>query len=173
MSKQRIVLVDDHEVVRLGLRALLEHHSQFEVIGDATTCLERLLGRVVGGDGWAQCSSLAPGLDILPAGPGEAVVADTRPFWSPTNGDRAGVSSQAGPTGHTAAGKSRTRDTGRSPLPTPRGMKSRMKIMRRVTMPYTNIGHGVLVDDAVLQDLCANNLRPVLDKKKSRSLPSS
>lgn len=42
MSKQRIVLVDDHEVVRLGLRALLEHHAQFEVIGDATTAKEAL-----------------------------------------------------------------------------------------------------------------------------------
>jgi two-component system, NarL family, response regulator DevR len=42
MTKQRIVLVDDHEVVRLGLRALLEHHSQFEVIGDATTAKEAI-----------------------------------------------------------------------------------------------------------------------------------
>ena len=37
MTKQRILLVDDHEVVRLGLRALLEHHTQFEVIGEAST----------------------------------------------------------------------------------------------------------------------------------------
>lgn len=42
MAKQRIVLVDDHEVVRLGLRALLEHHTQFEVIGDATTAKEAI-----------------------------------------------------------------------------------------------------------------------------------
>jgi two-component system, NarL family, response regulator DevR len=42
MTKQRIVLVDDHEVVRLGLRALLEHHSQFEVVGDATTAKEAI-----------------------------------------------------------------------------------------------------------------------------------
>ncbi|HEX2979225.1 MAG TPA: response regulator transcription factor [Anaerolineaceae bacterium] len=35
MAKQRILLVDDHEVVRLGLKALLEHHPQFEVIGEA------------------------------------------------------------------------------------------------------------------------------------------
>jgi two-component system, NarL family, response regulator DevR len=42
MTKQRIVLVDDHEVVRLGLRALLEHHAQFEVIGDATTAKEAI-----------------------------------------------------------------------------------------------------------------------------------
>src|SRR5271157_3213533 len=35
MAKQRIFLVDDHEVVRLGLKALLEHHPQFEVVGEA------------------------------------------------------------------------------------------------------------------------------------------
>jgi DNA-binding NarL/FixJ family response regulator len=35
MAKQRILLVDDHEVVRLGLKALLEHHPQFEVIAEA------------------------------------------------------------------------------------------------------------------------------------------
>ncbi len=35
MAKQRIVIVDDHEVVRLGLRSLLEHHPQFEVVGEA------------------------------------------------------------------------------------------------------------------------------------------
>lgn len=42
MIKQRILLVDDHEVVRLGLRALLEHHSQFEVIGEASTAKEAI-----------------------------------------------------------------------------------------------------------------------------------
>ncbi|MBK8821682.1 MAG: hypothetical protein IPN58_03475 [Anaerolineales bacterium] len=31
MKKQRILLVDDHEVVRLGLKSLLERHPQFEV----------------------------------------------------------------------------------------------------------------------------------------------
>jgi two-component system response regulator DevR len=35
MNKQRIFIVDDHEVVRLGLKALLEHHPQFEVVGEA------------------------------------------------------------------------------------------------------------------------------------------
>lgn len=35
MTKQRILLVDDHEVVRLGLKALLEHHPQFEVVAEA------------------------------------------------------------------------------------------------------------------------------------------
>ncbi len=42
MTKQRILLVDDHEVVRLGLKALLDHHSQFEVIGEASTAKEAL-----------------------------------------------------------------------------------------------------------------------------------
>ena len=35
MTKQRILLVDDHEVVRLGLKSLLERHPQFEVVGEA------------------------------------------------------------------------------------------------------------------------------------------
>lgn len=42
MPKQRIVLVDDHEVVRLGLRALLERHPQFEVVGEAGTAKESI-----------------------------------------------------------------------------------------------------------------------------------
>ena len=48
MVKQRILLVDDHEVVRLGLRALLEHHAQFEVVGEASTAKEAYeqVGRV-------------------------------------------------------------------------------------------------------------------------------
>jgi len=42
MTKQRILLVDDHEVVRLGLKALLEHHPQFEVVGEAGTAKEAI-----------------------------------------------------------------------------------------------------------------------------------
>jgi len=42
MTKQRILLVDDHEVVRLGLRALLERHSQFEVVAEASTARDAL-----------------------------------------------------------------------------------------------------------------------------------
>ena len=34
--KQRIILVDDHEVVRLGLKSLLERHPQFDVIAEAS-----------------------------------------------------------------------------------------------------------------------------------------
>jgi two-component system response regulator DevR len=42
MVKQRILLVDDHEVVRLGLRSLLERHPQFEIIGEAASAREAL-----------------------------------------------------------------------------------------------------------------------------------
>lgn len=41
-SKKRILLVDDHEVVRLGLKALLEHHPQFEVVAEAGTAKEAI-----------------------------------------------------------------------------------------------------------------------------------
>lgn len=42
MTKQRILLVDDHEVVRLGLRSLLERHPQFEIIAEASNAREAL-----------------------------------------------------------------------------------------------------------------------------------
>jgi two-component system response regulator DevR len=42
MAKKRIILVDDHEVVRLGLKALLERHPQFEVVGEAGSAREAL-----------------------------------------------------------------------------------------------------------------------------------
>lgn len=37
MQKKDILLVDDHEVVRLGLKALLEHNDQFQVVAEAGT----------------------------------------------------------------------------------------------------------------------------------------
>ncbi len=40
MARQRILLVDDHEVVRLGLRSLLEQHPNFEVVAEASTARE-------------------------------------------------------------------------------------------------------------------------------------
>ena len=40
MEKKEILLVDDHEVVRLGLRSLLEHNAQFEVVAEAGTAKE-------------------------------------------------------------------------------------------------------------------------------------
>ncbi|MEN6480751.1 MAG: response regulator transcription factor [Anaerolineaceae bacterium] len=42
MSKQRNLIVDDHEVVRLGLKALIDRAPQFEVIGEAGTAKEAL-----------------------------------------------------------------------------------------------------------------------------------
>jgi two-component system, NarL family, response regulator DevR len=42
MVKQRILLVDDHEVVRLGLKSLLERHPQFDIIGEASSAREAL-----------------------------------------------------------------------------------------------------------------------------------
>ena len=35
MTKLRIVLADDHAVVREGLRALIERHADMEVVGEA------------------------------------------------------------------------------------------------------------------------------------------
>lgn len=42
MKKYRILLVDDHEIVRLGLKALLEHHSHFEVVAEAGSAKEAI-----------------------------------------------------------------------------------------------------------------------------------
>ncbi|MEZ0395019.1 MAG: response regulator transcription factor [Anaerolineales bacterium] len=42
MTKQRILLVDDHQVVRLGIKALLERHPHFEVVGEASTAREAI-----------------------------------------------------------------------------------------------------------------------------------
>ncbi len=36
----RIIIVDDHEVVRLGLRTLIEHHPDFTVVDEAATAKE-------------------------------------------------------------------------------------------------------------------------------------
>ena len=40
MRDLRILLVDDHEVVRLGLKALLSRHPRFEIVGEASTADE-------------------------------------------------------------------------------------------------------------------------------------
>jgi DNA-binding NarL/FixJ family response regulator len=37
MSKIRLLLVDDHEVVRVGLRALLSRHPDFEIVDEASS----------------------------------------------------------------------------------------------------------------------------------------
>jgi DNA-binding NarL/FixJ family response regulator len=38
--KKKIIIVDDHEVVRLGLRSLLDQYPQFEVISEASSANE-------------------------------------------------------------------------------------------------------------------------------------
>jgi two-component system, NarL family, response regulator DevR len=40
MSRQRIMLVDDHEVVRLGLKALVERQPTMEVVAEASKAAE-------------------------------------------------------------------------------------------------------------------------------------
>jgi len=70
-TKQRILLVDDHEIVRLGLKALLERHPSFEVIAEANTArdavekVEALLPDIVvmdirlpGGSGIEACEEI-------------------------------------------------------------------------------------------------------------------
>lgn len=42
MTRQRILLVDDHEVVRLGLRALLEQQPNFDVVAEAATARDAI-----------------------------------------------------------------------------------------------------------------------------------
>ena len=43
MEKKAILLVDDHEVVRLGLKSILEHNDKFEVVAEAGTAKEAVL----------------------------------------------------------------------------------------------------------------------------------
>lgn len=42
ITRLRIVLVDDHEIVRLGLRALLARYAQFEIVAEANDAPEAL-----------------------------------------------------------------------------------------------------------------------------------
>ena len=42
MAKQRIILVDDHEVVRIGLKTLLERHPEFDVVGEASSARDAI-----------------------------------------------------------------------------------------------------------------------------------
>ena len=51
MKKIRIVLVDDHVLVRAGLRALLENRPEFEIVGEASNATTGLdLARAVSPD---------------------------------------------------------------------------------------------------------------------------
>ncbi len=71
MTNLRLLLVDDHEVVRLGMRALLERHANFTVVGEASTEEEALLQaieltpdivlmdiRLAGGSGIEACQKI-------------------------------------------------------------------------------------------------------------------
>lgn len=40
--KKRIIIVDDHEVVRIGLRSLLEQYPQYEVVAEAINAKESI-----------------------------------------------------------------------------------------------------------------------------------
>ena len=42
-ARWRLVIVDDHEVVRLGLRALLEHYPHLQVVGEAGSAEEAVI----------------------------------------------------------------------------------------------------------------------------------
>ncbi|MGA7192006.1 MAG: response regulator transcription factor [Anaerolineales bacterium] len=42
MIRQRVLLVDDHDLVRLGLRSLIDRYPQFEVVGEAGSARKAL-----------------------------------------------------------------------------------------------------------------------------------
>ena len=67
----RILLVDDHEVVRLGLKSLIERHPGFEVVAEASAAQEAIQKalaqkpdivlmdiRLVGGSGIEACEQI-------------------------------------------------------------------------------------------------------------------
>ncbi len=71
MVRLRMLLVDDHEVVRLGLKSLMERHTGFEVVGEAATeheAVQRALEykpdivlmdiRLAGGSGIEACEQI-------------------------------------------------------------------------------------------------------------------
>src|ERR1700719_3090065 len=55
MNNARLLIVDDHEIFRRGLRALLEPSSEWEICGEA----------VDGLDAVEQCKSLKPDIVVL------------------------------------------------------------------------------------------------------------
>jgi two-component system response regulator DevR len=75
------MLVDDHEVVRLGLKSLIEHHSGFEVVAEASGASEAVQKalahepdivlmdiRLVGGSGVEACEAITkqlPGTKVI------------------------------------------------------------------------------------------------------------
>ncbi|HEX9523713.1 MAG TPA: response regulator transcription factor [Reyranella sp.] len=77
----RVLIVDDHPVVRMGLRAVVEQTGRYEVVGEAGTpaeavqaaarqqpdvvILDLMLGGRSGADLAQQCLATAPGVRIL------------------------------------------------------------------------------------------------------------
>src|ERR1700688_1321141 len=55
MKNARLLIVDDHEIFRRGLRALLEPSSEWQICGEA----------VDGVDAVEQCKSLQPDIVVL------------------------------------------------------------------------------------------------------------
>ena len=53
--KSRIIIVDDHEVVRIGMRSLLEQYPQYEVVAEAATGKEAI----------SQVESLRPDIVLM------------------------------------------------------------------------------------------------------------
>ena len=80
-SLPRVLIVDDHPVVRMGLRALIEQTGRYEVVDEAGTpaeamqaalrarpdimVLDLMLGGRSGADLVAQCLAAVPALNIL------------------------------------------------------------------------------------------------------------
>ncbi len=76
----KVFLLDDHEVVRLGLRQLLEAEDDIEVIGEAGTAAQAIARvpalrpdvavldvRLPDGDGIAVCREIRSAMDVPPA----------------------------------------------------------------------------------------------------------
>ena len=74
-ANQRILLVDDHEVVRLGLKSLIERHTGFTVVAEASAAdeaVEKALQykpdmvlmdiRIIGGNGIEACQAITASL---------------------------------------------------------------------------------------------------------------
>jgi DNA-binding NarL/FixJ family response regulator len=65
----RVLIIDDHPIVRMGLRAMLEQTRAFEVCGEAGSTAEALLDLMLGGrdgpDFVAECLRVHPKTRVL------------------------------------------------------------------------------------------------------------
>jgi DNA-binding NarL/FixJ family response regulator len=72
VASVRVFLLDDHEIVRQGVRSLLESHDDFEVVGEAATAADAL----------ARIPAAAPDVAVLdvrlPDGDGVSVCREIR-----------------------------------------------------------------------------------------------